>query len=131
VDTLFKLACILGRAHSTVKRWVKCYREQGLHGLLEIHPGGGRTLSLPQEVLGQLDKRLQEPKGFDHYTDIQTWLKAHYGVDIPCRLKASPKVVRPQSHTRDESEAIDFQKRKPLRLSIMMALYRAEGRIIR
>ena len=54
--------------------------------------------------------------------DIQAWLKAHYGIDVPYhtlyglvhyRLKASPKGVRPQSHTRDESEAIDFEKKSP------------------
>ena len=50
------------------------------------------------------------------------WLKENYGIDIPYktlyglvhyRLKASPKVVRPQSHERDESQAIDFEKKKP------------------
>ena len=68
---------------STVKRWVKRYRDRGLSGLLELNHGGGRVLCLPQEALEQLDKRLRDPEGFGHYVDIQTWLKENYGIDIP------------------------------------------------
>ncbi|BAP55743.1 hypothetical protein THII_3066 [Thioploca ingrica] len=76
-------------------------------------------MSLSPNSLEALDKRLQPPQGFENYEDIQVWLEETYGVKlyystlhgiVHTRLKANPKVVRPQSANRDESKAIDFEK---------------------
>ena len=111
---------MLGRAYSTVKRWLKTYRQSGIEPLLELKSGGNKPLSLSVEVLKVLEKRLQQSEGFAGYHEIQEWLKETYGIDI-CystlhgivhgRLTARPKVVRPQSVKRDDSKAIDFKKK--------------------
>lgn len=120
-STALAASQMLGRAYSTVKRWLKTYRQSGIASLLELKSGGNKPLSLPVEVLKVLEKRLQQPKGFAGYHEIQVWLKETYGIDIgystlhgivPGRLTARPKVVRPQSVNRDESKAIDFERKR-------------------
>ena len=104
-EDAFTTATVIGRNYSTVKRWLRIYRQGGLNGLLELKHGGGRTLSLPPNVLEVLEQRLQQPEGFYSYEDIQVWLEETYGIKlyystlhgiIHTRLKASPKVLRPK-----------------------------------
>lgn len=120
VASALTAATLIGRDYSTVKRWLRIYRETGIKELLKLKHGGGRSLSLSQEVLEALEKRLQQPQGFDGYEAVQLWLKTTYGIELPYstlhgivhnRLKSDPKVVRPQSAQRDEFKAIDFEKK--------------------
>lgn len=119
-ETASTAAMLIGRNYSTVKRWLRTYRQTGINDLLELKSGRGRKLSLSSENLEALENRLKQPEGFDSYGAIQAWLKENYGVEIcystlhhivHTRLKASLKVVRPQSAKRDESKAIDFEKK--------------------
>lgn len=120
-ETALRSAELIGRAYTTVKRWLRSYRQGGINELLKIKSGGDRRCSLPPEVLKTLEERLQQPEGFESYEDIQIWLQETYGIElcystvhgiVHTRLKARPKVVRPQSVKRDESQAIDFEKKK-------------------
>lgn len=131
VPNALMAARLIGRDYSTVKRWLRIYRHQGISKLLQLNSGGRKSLSLSPEILEVLEKRLQQPQGFDGYKAIQMWLKPTYGIEllystlhgiVHNRLKARPKVVRPHSHQRHESPAIDFKK-KALRLSRMAVLY--------
>lgn len=121
-ESALAAAYLIGRTYTTVKRWLKTYRQKGIDGLLEMNAGGDRRSSLPSKVLKALEHRLQQPEGFESYGEVQVWLKETYGIEL-CystvhglvhkRLKAAPKVVRPQSAKRNDSDAIDFEKKKP------------------
>ncbi len=119
-ETALAAANLIGRAYTTVKRWLKTYRQSGIHELLKMKSGGDRRSSLPLEVLEVLEDRLKQPEGFESYEDIQIWLRETYGIErcystihgmVHIHLKARPKVARPQSFKRDESKAIDFEKK--------------------
>ncbi len=121
VETAQEIARLIGRNYSTVKTWFRSYRQPGIDGLLEIKPGGGRALSLDTPVLEALNQKLKRPEGFAGYEEIRVWLPEYYGIDrcystvhglVHDRLKARPKVVRPQSAQRDESRAMEFKKKK-------------------
>ena len=120
VQNATELPYLLGRSYSTIKNWLKIYRQRGLKGLLQLQHGGGKNLSLPHPVLMALQQRLRTPQGFNDYQAIQTGLLTTYGIDIPYktlwgivhnRLQARPKVVRPQSSARQESVVADFEKK--------------------
>ena len=114
-------AVLMGRTYSTVKRWLRTYRQSGLKKLLEFQHGGGKEFSLSAEILAALEHRLQQPEGFEGYKAIQKWLQETYEIEIGYstlhgivhqRLNASPKVVRPQSVKRDEIAAAEFKKKR-------------------
>ena len=122
VQNATELPYLLGRSYSTIKNWLKIYRQQGLKGLLQLQHGGGKSLSLPNPVLAALQQRLGTPQGFSDYQAIQSWLMTTYGIEIPYktlwgivhnRLQARPKVVRPHSQARNESTVADFEKKSP------------------
>jgi transposase len=120
VQNATELPYLLGRSYSTLKNWLRIYRQRGLNGLLELQHGGGKSLSLSNPVLTPLQERLRNPQGFSDYQAIQTWLTTTYGRDLPYktlwgivhnRLQAPPKVVRPQSQARNESMVAEFEKK--------------------
>lgn len=122
VQNTTELPYLLGRSYSTIKNWLKIYRQRGLKDLLQLQHGGGKSLSLPNPVLAALQQRLRTPQGLSDYQAIQSWLMTTYGIDIPYktlwgivhnRLQARPKVVRPHSQARNESTAADFEKKSP------------------
>ena len=122
VQNATELPYLLGRSYSTIKNWLKIYRQRGLKGLLQLQHGGGKSLSLPHPVLVALQERLKTPQGFSDYQAIQTWLTTTYGIEIPYktlwgivpkRLQARLKVVRPHSQARNESRVADFEKKSP------------------
>ena len=122
VQNATELPYLLGRSYSTIKNWLKIYRQRGLNGLLQLRHGGGKSLLLPAPVLAVLQERLRTPQGFSDYQAIQTWLTTTYGIEIPYktlwgivhnRLQARPKVVRPHSQARNESAVADFEKKSP------------------
>jgi len=106
VETVQHLAGVMGRSRVTVQRWLRRYRERGLNGLLEHHRSTGRPKMIPQKTRERLKLELLDPKGFESYAEVQTWLKASEGIDasykvvhdtVRYQLKAKLKVPRPQS----------------------------------
>lgn len=75
----------LARHRNTISDWLKRYREDGLDGLLRLgrrgKPAGQRTLAEP--VLEALQDRLDDPRGFGGYDEVQQWLFQEYGLKIP------------------------------------------------
>ena len=121
IPNALSAAALIGRTDSTVKRWLRTYRQSGLKERLELKHSGGKELSLSVEILAALEHRLQQPEGFDGYKAIQIWLQETYGIELNYstlhgivhnRFNASPKVVRPQSAKRDEIAAATFEKKK-------------------
>lgn len=105
-----ELARRLGRAPSTITRWLKRYREGGLSGLLERKTAPGRQPALSEGDLKALKGKLDSPEGFPSYEAIRQWLADERGAKLKWqtvyqivhyRLQASPKVPRPQSTKQD------------------------------
>lgn len=122
VHGLQELADLLGRAKSTIVLWLARYRTKGLVGLLEWNYHGGKRPALPESALQALRERLSQPEGFKSYLEIQHWLAAEHGLEIPYKtvhktvrykLKAKLKVARPTSIHRDEEAGIKFKKTLP------------------
>lgn len=94
---------LLGRHRVTVQEWMRRYREGGLGKMLESKARSGRPRAIPQWAETALQKRLQEPIGFDGYQAICDWLEIQLGIKVKYktvhkvvdyRLQASPKVPR-------------------------------------
>lgn len=107
VSTRQQAADYLAVHRNTVSRWVTCYAQGGVEALLTVNAGGApaeqRTLS--PAAFAALQARLQTPRGFSSYGEVQRWLEEDWGAVIPYaqvhrlvhrRLKAKLKRPRPQ-----------------------------------
>jgi transposase len=122
--TVESAAALLGRNRVTVQKWLRRYRQGGLAGLLEHKPHPGRKHSIPQWAQDALNKRLQDPQGFNSYGEICQWLQTQLGISAPYktvhqlvhyRLGAAPKVARPQSIDNTD-ERVDAYKKTLARI---------------
>jgi transposase len=99
-------AAHLALHRNPVAVWLRRYRNGGLEALLTYKeagaPAGQKTL--PPPVFEQLKRRLATPTGFARYLDLQRWLRAEFGLDVPSQtlhgivhdqLKAKLKRPRP------------------------------------
>ena len=118
-ESILHAAELLGRHRVTPQKWARAYRQGGLEQLLCHQPRLGRRSSIPQWAQEALRKRLEQPEGFESYGAICQWLKTQLGIDAPYktvyqlvhyRLKAAPKVVRPQSSKQDEERLADYKE---------------------
>ena len=117
--TVQDAAAILGRNRVTLQEWLRHYREGGWNRLLEKKARSGRPRAIPAWAEAALQKRLQEPQGFDGYRAICDWLETQLGIQaeyktvhqlVHYRLQSSPKVPRPVS-VEQSSEQIDTYKK--------------------
>lgn len=106
-----QVAELLGRHRVTVQKWAKKYRESGIEGLLKQKLHTRRLSQLPNGPEKALEERLQQEDGFNTYREVGEWLEDNLGITasyktihhwVHYRLKASSKVVRPQSSKQDK-----------------------------
>ena len=118
-QTVQDAASILGRHRATVQEWLKHYREGGIEELLKSRPRSGRPRAIPDWAVAALQKRLEEPQGFDGYQSICDWLENQLGIVaeyktvhqlVHYRLQSSPKVPRPIS-VEQSSEQLEAYKK--------------------
>ena len=118
-STLQQAAQLLGRHRVTIQKWAKRYRDAQLEGLLSHKPRLGGKSTLPDWAEEALKKRLEHPDGFESYGEIQQWLATQLGIVAPYktvhkwvyyRLKASPKVPRPQSDKQNKAKLATYKK---------------------
>ncbi len=122
VESMQQAAEHLAVHRNTIGEWLRRYREGGLEGLLEVGqsgaPSGARHI--PRPVLAALKARLQEPRGFAGYGEVQRWLEDEYGLRIPYgtvystvreRLRAELKRPRPRHEKKDEAGEAEFVAR--------------------
>lgn len=104
--TVQDAASVLGRNRVTLQEWLRRYREGGLARLLEKKRPSGRPRAIPTWAEAALQRRLQEPQGFDGYQAICDWLETQLGIEAEYktvhklayyRLQSSPKLPRPVS----------------------------------
>ncbi|MBE9127776.1 MULTISPECIES: helix-turn-helix domain-containing protein [unclassified Coleofasciculus] len=93
VETIQHLALVLGRARTTVQRWLRHYRQEGLTGLLRVQKSPGRPPSLPDWAVERLRQELTSTQ-FTSYNDIKIWLETNLGVEASYKVVHS--VVRYQ-----------------------------------
>ncbi len=117
--TVQSAAQLLGRHRVTVQDWLRRYRQGGIKSLLETKLPSGRTRAIPVWAERALEKRLQDPQGFESYGAIGEWLKTQLGIQAPYktvhklvhyRLNAGPKVPRPLS-IKQSSEQLEAYKK--------------------
>ena len=110
---------LLGRHRVTLQDWLAKYRRGGLESLLGRGTSPGRPRKIPSWAEKALAKRLQEPEGFESYNTICQWLEANLGIKanyktvhslVYYRLKASPKIARPQSLEQSPERLSAFKK---------------------
>src|SRR5215470_5639158 len=81
---------------NTVATWLRRYRDGGLEALLTYKeagaPAGQKTL--PPAVFAQLQARLATSSGFASYMELQQWLRAEFGLDVPYTEVVQP--ISPQ-----------------------------------
>ena len=104
----------------TISRWLSCYRQQGLERLLVDRPRkGGRPPVIDGEVRRSLEQELQDPHGFSSYLEVQKWLAAVWGIQVPYKtvhhtvryqLKAKLKRPRPVA-SQQQPEAVETFKK--------------------
>jgi transposase len=117
--TVQDAAALLARNRVTLQKWLRLYRNGGLVAMLQHKPHTGRRQSIPQWAQDALNKRLHESEGFNSYGEICQWLETQFGITAPYktvyqlvhyRLKAAPKVARPQSTETSEAKIDAYKK---------------------
>lgn len=92
---------------NTIRRWLGRYRQGGLDRLLNTKKRGRKPgqRTVPEPVLKALKARLNAPKGFAGYDEIQRWLGEEFGLEVPYKsvynlvryhLGAKLKTPRPE-----------------------------------
>lgn len=114
-----QLAALSGCHRTTVSRWLSQYRQGGLAALLKVAFKSGRPRAITGEVLAALEEELKEPEGFSSYGEVQRWLAAVQGQQVPYktvhktvryRLKAKLKVPRPVSQKQIPGACESFKQ---------------------
>ena len=124
-----EVAEIVGRHRSTVHRWLQHYREGGLARLVGPGAPPGRKPAIPPWAQAKLKRRLEQPRGFGSYIEIQQWLASECGLQVNYhvvhefvryRLGAKLKVPRPLNSKRDEEEVERFVETLAEQLSTLI-----------
>lgn len=112
--TRIQIGKILSVNRITVGIWLSIYEKQGLSKLLTINTKPNRKLSIPPDILTQLEQKLKDPEGFRSYKEIRLWLFNEFSLDIPYRtvngivrnrLKAKLKVGR-KTHIKKTNKRV-------------------------
>jgi len=110
---------IVGRNRVTLQNWLAEYRQGGLSKLLSKKVSTGRKKTIPQWAEKALEKRLKLEEGFNSYGEICHWLESKLGIAanyktvhrlVHYRLKASPKIARPNSAEQSRERLDNFKK---------------------
>lgn len=119
VTSLDEAADLSGYHRVTLSRWFSQYRKGGIDALLEVGQRTGRPRALPSEIVEELRRELQDPEGFNGYTEVQRWLYAVHGMKVPYKtvhqtvryhLKSKLKRGRPVSERQEPGAVEEFQK---------------------
>jgi transposase len=110
------LATHLGIDYSSLKRWLKLYKEEGLASYLKIKSGGNRVSIITQDIHQKLKTKLHDSSNpLKGYWEAQQWIKDSFGLDIKYNtirtylirhFKTKIKVPR-KSHYKKDEQAIE------------------------
>ena len=122
-------AAPLALHRNTVAAWRRRYRSGGLEALLTYQeagaPAGQKTL--PLAVFKPLQARLATSKGFASYVELQQWLRAEFGLEVP--YPTLHGLVRYQLHAKlKRPRPSPAKKTSPRRRTLSNSARAASGR---
>lgn len=121
-ETVGHLAALTGRHRVTISRCLSQYRQGGVEKLLTINTSPGRQSLIPETVKDQLKGELEDPEGFNSYTEIQKWLLSVYDIQASYgtiykiaryQLKAKLQVPGPVNIKQEKDAVNNFKKKLP------------------
>lgn len=111
-----QLADHLCIGYSTLKRWLKEYREDGLEAYLHLGSANGRPTVISPELHKVLQEKVNDPlASFHSYRDVWLWVNNDYGEAIAYQtirqylirnMGTKLKVPR-KSHYKKDEQAIE------------------------
>ena len=108
VRSRLALAELMAVHRHTIRAWLSLYEQGGLPAVLAIQKAPGKASTVAPQVRTQLQARLEDPRGFASYGEIQQYLAAEHHLHLSYsavhalvryRLKAKPKAPR-RSHPK-------------------------------
>jgi transposase len=135
---IIEIAEILGRSRSTIHRWFHIYEQGGLAQLIGAGKKPGRKRLIPNWASAKLERRLQQPRGFKSYLEIQQWLESECGIKVRYhvvhelvryRLGAKRKRPRPVRQNQDHEAVEDFPERLTEDLLLLVANFSSTSKI--
>lgn len=107
-------------SHSTLKRWYKKYREDGLEKFIQLPSIGGSKSNIPANIHLALEKKLQDSENpLLGYWQAVEWVKNEFGFDIKyhtlrhhliTHFKTKMKSPRKSHYQKDEQAIEAFLK---------------------
>ena len=110
------LATHLGIDYSSLKRWYKLYREEGLASYLKIKTGGYKASIITPEIHQKLEQKLNNSSNpLKGYWEAQQWIKDTFGLDMKYNTVRTylirhfkTKIKSPRkSHYKKDEQAIE------------------------
>ncbi|MDB9516456.1 helix-turn-helix domain-containing protein [Roseofilum reptotaenium CS-1145] len=120
VSTRKELSQRLCRNEATITRWLRKYGKGRIRELLEVKKAPGKERKIKGELLEKLSERLNEPKGFNSYGEIQEWLQEKQGEivkyktvhkTVRYKLGGKLKTPRPRSVNQHKEAEETFKKK--------------------
>ncbi len=114
VWVLAEISRAISKGRSTVSRWLKAYREEGIEGMLD-RGHGGRKPQLAASDIEALEGVLREGK-YKTAKEIRHWLDTERGIEMSIsgiyywleKVKASHKIPRKIHAKQDPDEKESF-----------------------
>ena len=93
-QTRQEVATLVAVHRHTIGRWLAVYARAGLRAMLTLHTHSNRAPALPAPVRQALERKLQAPRGFGSYGEVQQWLQQQHGVRV--KYKTLHRLIRYQ-----------------------------------
>ena len=110
------LSTHIGVDYSSLKRWLKQYKEEGLESYLSIKSGGNKASIISKEIHSKLSDKLNNSTApLKGYWEAQLWVRDNFGLEIKYNtlrtylirhFKTKIKAPR-KSHYKQDDQAIE------------------------
>lgn len=110
------LATHIGIDYSSLKRWLKLYKEEGLASYLRIKSGGNKASIITPEIHQKLEEKLHDSSNpLKGYWEAQQWINTNFGLAMKYNTVRTylirhfkTKIKTPRtSHYKKDEQAIE------------------------
>jgi transposase len=108
------LAEVLAVHRHTIRAWLNLYEQGGLPALLAIQKAPGKASTVTPQVRTQLQARLDDPRGFASYREIQQYLAGEHHLRLS--YSAVHALVRYKLQAKPKAPRRSHPKKRPKRL---------------